>query len=566
VYIGPNLNGNAATRMEADGTNPSTVYFSFEKDTGTAAGAQDLSGQVNGAHSAGATILAADQFTTVPPEGSLFTIAGIAGTTFEIASWSQTDGSEWNIAPALPSAVANNTNITVTTWVNNNNDGMRNTATTRDGGTAVPPYVTIGHSGCTRMGADLATGCGPDNEDGRGVFNVGTIGTNGYIFLGGARSNAGFDYVYYSADTDVTLDYKYIDMGTITGTATQGMSAIAVFGDRVYVGMAKLNYSGKNAPDFGRINFTASTGEGTECTPGSNCNASDGTAGKRMYINCVDRFGGTDSGTTQTLNNYAYYVGVDALYVYKNQLYAANGGHNQADHNGGVIRSTSTFPAAYNNNNCTGGGWTLITPSAAQWHNSNARFSIELTKIADLIPQDKAVAGFAEFNNNLYMIRNSCSVANDSRSSEDAAAHTTAGCTDGTFGNRQPQLWKCVPGGDNVCDPADWTLIDSGSGITNMGVATNHSITMIVTNGSRLYIGFDSTSGVQIWRTKSGVTNPTSGTTTDFEQVATDGLGDPTNIREIYSAISIQSGSDYYIYLSSGKNATPVSVYRQINQ
>jgi hypothetical protein len=494
VYIGPNINGNAATRMEADGTNPSTVYFEFTKDTNAGGG---------GTHS--------------------------------------------------------------------------NTATTRDGGVAVPPYVTIGHTGCTVNNADLNTGCGPDNEDGRGVFSVGTIGSTSYIFLGGVRSAENFDYVYYSSDTDVTLNYRYIDMGTITGSVTQGLSSIAVFGDRVYVGMAKVNYggTGRNAPDFGRINFTASSGEGTACTAGSDCDATDASGGKRMFINCIASFGGTDQYVNQSNDNYAYYVGVDALYVYKNQIYAANGGYNQVNHNGGVIRSTSTFPAAFlgdTGQDCSGGGWALITPSATAWHNSptNDRFSLELIKVSDLIPRDKAVAGFAEHENNLYMARTACSVANGSRTSERDSVGYVTGCTADDYSsikdytsNRRPQLWKCVPGGDNVCDSGDWSLIDSNSdGITNMGDSDNHSMTMIVKNGTYLYVGFDNLNdGVRIYRTNA--TNPTE---SDFTLVGSAGLGDAEHIKEIYSAISIQSGTNYYIYVSAGMNATPVSVYRQVNQ
>jgi hypothetical protein len=36
-------------------------------------------------------------------------------------------------------------------------------------------------------------------------------------------------------------------------------------------------------------------------------------------------------------------------------------------------------------------------------------------------------------------------------------------------------------------------------------------------------------------------------------------------MKEIYSAISIPAGADNYLYLSAGKNLTPVSVYRQKN-
>src|SRR5262249_12782051 len=51
----------------------------------------------------------------------------------------------------------------------------RNTAATREGSIAVPPFVTIGHTGCTANNASLATGCGPDNNDGRGIFASGSL-------------------------------------------------------------------------------------------------------------------------------------------------------------------------------------------------------------------------------------------------------------------------------------------------------------------------------------------------------------------------------------------------------
>lgn len=38
-----------------------------------------------------------------------------------------------------------------------------NTAASRENGILVPPYVTIGHSGCTSNNGTLALGCGPDN-------------------------------------------------------------------------------------------------------------------------------------------------------------------------------------------------------------------------------------------------------------------------------------------------------------------------------------------------------------------------------------------------------------------
>ncbi len=488
VYIGPNMMGNAANRMEADGSNPSNVYFAFSD------------------------------------EGD-----------------------------------------------------MENTATN---------IQSIGHTGCTVNSNNPTIGCGPDNEDGRGVFSIGSLGTPttaDYLFLGGARttpdgSDYWFDYIYYTSDTDDTLDFKFIDLQNITGTATQGLSAITTLNSRIFAGMAKLNYHasvGRNAPDFGKVNFNSGSTEG-DCTAGNDCNADDGTRGLRFMINRINYFGGTDSdacGGTH-YNNWGYYVGVDSVYVFRGRIYAANGGYHRRDRNGGVIRSDGSNYANPGvctriSTICACPDWAEITPrTATAWHNATSynRYSIELTKPADLIPRDKAMAGFAEFNSNLYMTRNTCTVA-EGANSQPTSASSISGCTNygGDYtSNRRPQLWKCVPGtsGDvDECDAGDWSLVDGGDGFTNMGDTNNHSITMIVKNGAYLYVGFDNlVSGIKIYRTNTA--NPTEG---DFTQIGTAGLGFPNDMKEIYSALSIQLGSDYYIYISAGKNSTPVSVYRQKN-
>ena len=143
---------------------------------------------------------------------------------------------------------------------------------------------------------------------------------------------------------------------------------------------------------------------------------------------------------------------------------------------------------------------------------------------------------------------------------------------DGTDTNRRAQLWKCDPtnGGADVtnpttCEASEWSIVaDNGSGFTDFGISTNRAITIAVKNGPYLYIGFDNTTGVRIYRTKVGVTNPSA--TSDFEAVGSAGLdGDTTNIQQIFSAISVLSGSDYYLYVSAGKNSTPVKAYRHKN-
>ncbi|MBN1495849.1 MAG: hypothetical protein JXA07_03715 [Spirochaetes bacterium] len=528
VYIGPNNLGNATSRMEPDASNPEVAYFQFQKDT--------------------------------------------TGSTGDEGETSQSSNDD----------------------------------TSRDGGIAVPPYVTIGHSGCTADTAELNTGCGPDNEDGRGVFSSGTIGSTEYIFLGGARTTADgdgdywFDYVYYTSGTGDILNFNYVDMGNITGTVTSGLSSNLLFNSRLQVGMAKYN---TNAPDFGKINFSTGSAQG-DCTPGANCDATAGTYGDRYFINCIDYFGGVDqSGTQNTYTNWAYYVGVDAMYNFRGRFYAANGGHNSQNHDGGVIRSDGAnyanpgrcpYDDVYNGpgdstfNTCTGGAnrcpdWLEIAPRSQQeWYNTDdttPRFSLELTKTADLIPADKATPAFAEYEGKLYMIRNTCRTA-ATGSGVDSSLHYTTGCTAASytytsteFQNRQPQLWVCTPettGDADECDAGDWALVDNASspdGVTNFGDANNHSITMVMKSGKYLYVGLDNVNGIQVYRVKTVAGVPIAEPTEDdFDRIGTGVPGiDGTMYKEIYSAITIPGTGIYsnysFMYLSAGKNSTPVAIF-----
>ncbi|TGL63534.1 beta strand repeat-containing protein [Leptospira sarikeiensis] len=464
-----------------------------------------------------------------------------------------------------------------------------NTATTRESSIAVPPYITLGHSGCTVNNATLATGCGPDNENSRGIFTTGNLNGVPYIFIGGARTtpdgsgNYMFDYLYYSSDTSTNLNYKYIDMGSITGTVTATSTAMAVQNNRIYPGFAKISnvggpilgglLGGLNAPDLGYITFnTSDSGTTGNCTSGSNCDAFDGTNGRRFMINYMPFFGGPTNLLGVVSNNsspnWAYYIGVDSMFTFNSRIYAANGGLHTVGHNGSIIRSTTANPvnACVGPDNCS--DWTEIGPRANQkWHNSptNNWFSLELSKLYDLIPGDKAFSQFAEFNGNLYMTRTIC-VQSSQAVAMRTSAGTVTGCTNGSDTNRRAQLWKCDPtltGGSGDCDSGDWTVVgDDNSGITNFGDSTNRTMTMIVKNGSYLYVGFDHPSGIRIYRTNTA--NPGSASNV-WTQVAGAGLTDSTNVQQIFSAVSVPSGGINYLYVSVGKNNVPVRVYRQQN-
>ena len=136
------------------------------------------------------------------------------------------------------------------------------------------------------------------------------------------------------------------------------------------------------------------------------------------------------------------------------------------------------------------------------------------------------------------------------------------------FRSEIPQLWKCVPtlsGSATECDADDWSLVaqNGTTGKTNFGDANNTKVTMLSANGDYLYVGFDNaTTGIEVWRTN--VANPSS--EGDFSQIGGDGFGAGTAITEVYSHVSLQSGSIYYLYLSVGKNSIPVRVHRQQNE
>ncbi|EKP11815.1 beta strand repeat-containing protein [Leptospira borgpetersenii] len=504
IYSGPNNSGNGALRFAYDGSAPESVQFSFEKDT------------------------------------------------------TAQDGDPTNVS--------------------------LNTASSRENSIAIPPYVTLGHSGCTSNNGTLSVGCGPDNESGRGVFVTGVLSGVSYLFVAGAKTIADglgqyfFDYLYYSADPSSNMSFKYMDLGSITGALTAGTSSLTVLNNRVFAGFAKSSndgvglFGGLNAPDFGFVTFNSADSGTGFCTPGSNCDAFDGTKGKRVRIDFLPYFGGPSTGLLGINNNahpnWGYYIGVDSMFVFKNRIYAANGGLHAVGHNGSIIRSTTADPTAA----CTGpdscSNWVEIGPRTnTKWHNSptNNWFSLELSQFYNLIPGDKAFAQFAEFNNNLYATRTVC-VQSSQALGIRSVPGTVAGCTDGTTTNRRAQLWKCDPtvsGNTSECDAADWSVVgDDGTGITNMGDTNNRTITMVMKNGSYLYIGYDNSNGIKIYRTNTA--NPGS-SSASWSQIAGSGLTDATNVQQIYSAVSVPSGSINYIYVSAGKNGVPVRTYRQQN-
>jgi len=61
------------------------------------------------------------------------------------------------------------------------------TGSRTSGSTASAPFASIGYTGCTADNSS-ATGCGPNDENGRGLFATGTFGGTEYLFITGANT------------------------------------------------------------------------------------------------------------------------------------------------------------------------------------------------------------------------------------------------------------------------------------------------------------------------------------------------------------------------------------------
>jgi hypothetical protein len=516
VYIGPNKNGNSACRMDPDGSNPVINFFTFNKDNSSSNGTRT----------------------------------------------------------------------------------MDNGASSRDGSILVPPFVTVGHSGCTTGNAGINSGCGPDNENGRGLFVSGLINGAEQLFITGAKSSGNNDYLYHTADTDSNLDFRFIDLSatfnsdTISGN--KGTESIIVFNNKVYW-MEPGDYWYR--PYFVKISNV------DNAVNDQYAQSRSGTDSNWMYIKYMTGIGAHSSDKP----NIADRIG-GTLFGFHNRLYLANNGsvkltnpplftsaqnvvpgcyatgpssNTKCINDGGIVRSTNNDPSPCSGaDNCS--SWADITPdSNAKYTNY---FSIIYGKVivegsqpknqlGDVIPAERPIPAFAEFNGNLYMIRNACTVnmidyrhtSSGTDSQTDDLSCTAAG------GTEVPQLWKCIPDGNGECQKGGWSLVaeNSSSGRTNFGNANNKQVTLLIANGSRLYVGFDNTTdGLQIWRTKDPVANPSSAnpsSASDFEQIGGNGLGYPGTYKRLWSSITITSGSDYYIYVSAGDGSQPVAIFRQKN-
>jgi hypothetical protein len=133
------------------------------------------------------------------------------------------------------------------------------------------------------------------------------------------------------------------------------------------------------------------------------------------------------------------------------------------------------------------------------------------------------------------------------------------------------QLWSCDPSGGIspfLCESGDWQLAAANTigdtQLTQLNDPEVESISMIVSTSTWLYIGFDTASGVQVYRTDVS----TSLTPSSFEGqggcVAGDplacpgiggaGLGDPTSTK-ILDAKSLTTSGTNNVWVTLGDSS-----------
>jgi len=117
-------------------------------------------------------------------------------------------------------------------------------------------------------------------------------------------------------------------------------------------------------------------------------------------------------------------------------------------------------------------------------------------------------------------------------------------------------------------EPGDWTKLISGTETDLPDSGANGAISLLQNNGSDtaryiLYVGFDSPSGVTIWRIDSANPPATSGTMASAGWVRQGEPGLGNSHTKIYSSATINDGTYDYIYVTAGGGGNAIRVYRQ---
>ena len=413
---------------------------------------------------------------------------------------------------------------------------VNNAVGTKSGNNSAAPFPSIGAAGC----ANNTYACGPDNENGRGLFASGQIGGQEWLIIGGSQSGGGLDYIYMTRDGDTNANFKYVDLSPNVGGTTKAFSAMTVTGGRAYLGFPDTGGARKpvllslnRAPSATATGLdVAGNGTGTAA-----CNPTTHDSCNLM----AHRMPGI--GVSGTPANSASVQMIDFFGEFNGKLYLGN--------NGGLIRSTTSTPLDYGN---APGDWAVMTPSSAAY---TALISVTTSKTQAIEPADRAWPQIAALNGHVFLGRN-----------------TTSG----------PQLWRCdpavvsgpAPATATDCDPGDWSLV-AGNSVGNLQLTqfdnvNNARITLVVANGSSLYVGFDNAvDGIVLYRSQATIPGSRAdftglggcvATSTSCQGIGGNGFGSVANHTRIFDASSQSFGSKSYLYVAAGNGTVPVRVYR----
>lgn len=384
-----------------------------------------------------------------------------------------------------------------------------------------PPYTALGATGCAKD----SYACGPDNENGRGLFFAGTVGGQEWLGAMGSNTAGDLDYVYLTQDTDAQLDFRFVDLdGVPLGGQTKGVSSALFFKDRLYLGLPDM---GGSRPYLAVVKRMPSTAPGFDALPPGDAEL---LAADRMPW----------LGKNGVPANPAAVQMIDAMAAFNDALYVAN--------NGGCMRSTTPTPRRYD---VFPGDWAPCTPLLPAWTSHVSRTT---AKTADLEPEDKAVPQLAVFGGRLYLARNT---------------NTLLG----------PQLFVCTPdrGGDPAqCDPGDWSLVAPNTRgdtlLTQFDDANNTSLTLLVATANHLYLGYNNAAeGLVLLRSDS----PAPAAMADFRGaggcaasqltsgcagLGGNGLG--AGATRLFDGQALTFDGQDFLYVIAGDGSNPVRVFR----
>ncbi|MDH5654438.1 MAG: hypothetical protein OEZ34_00900, partial [Spirochaetia bacterium] len=324
-------------------------------------------------------------------------------------------------------------------------DGANAVTTTFD-------FVTAGATCSTAVGfGTAANDCGTGTQGPNGEYGVGgftsvtfTIGGIDYeaLFVGPIKSGIG--KAYFTQDVDTKLDWKEFPIYNTVGNNSESIHTIYGFENHLIICLSTNHNSA--APICGHHTVSVSGGV--------------------LSIGAdTDMRAGKVSGIGKADGNNANIAGIDSMIYFNNHLYFGN--------NGGVKYADSATSNSFSEFAANSGTDYVVdtTPSASAWSNNGVNiYTKALPSLGKIRPGEKGIAKFLEFNGRLYMARN---------------VTTTVNSTVIDHG----ELWVCVPGGDNICDSADWSRLISGK---ETQLPSVNSISMLQDNGSGvLYVGFD---------------------------------------------------------------------------